>query len=114
MADRKRIFRGDRLKTIREARGLTQDELSERVGFGQSQMTKYENGKSEPSPEVIARLAVELEVTADWLLGLVDDPGKHLEEKDVSPVEWKLLAAFRRGDLRDLMKIASEETEPEH
>ncbi|MFO7323676.1 MAG: helix-turn-helix transcriptional regulator [Chloroflexota bacterium] len=106
MRERKKIFRGDRLREMRRKRQLTQDELAERLGFGQSQMNKYENGKSDPTPEVLVRLARELEVTTDWLLGLVDDPTSHLQERDLTAMERKLLSAFRRGDFKELVRIA--------
>lgn len=114
MTTRKRVFRGDRLRLARVARDISQEDLANAIGIEQSQVTRYEGGKRDPSPEVIVRIARELEVTADWLLGLVDDPQARLEEKDLSPAERQLLAAFRRGDLRDLMRIvASEEPQPE-
>ena len=112
MATRKHIFRGDRLREARENRHLTQDELASILGLGQSQMNKYENGKSEPSPEIIGRLARELEVTADWLLGLVDNRQAHLKEQDLSAAERKLLSAFRRGDIHALMRIAIDDEHP--
>lgn len=114
MKERKKIFRGDRLRKIREARGFTQDELEARLKLGNTTVYRYEKGDAEPSPVVIGGLARELEVTADYLLGLVDDPEAHLEESELSPTERKLLSAFRRGDLRDLMKIATDEVETEH
>lgn len=113
MAERKRIFRGDRLKLIRENRGLTQDDLNTRLGFGPAQIYRYETGKADPSSEILVRIARELEVTTDWLLGLVDTPNELLQEKDLSSAERKLLSAFRRGDLRDLMRIAAEDTQPD-
>ncbi len=112
MAERKRIFRGDRLREIREKRDLTQDELAERAGFGQSQINKYENGKSDPTPDVLARLAGELEVSTDWLLGLVEKPNEHLQEHELTAIERKLLAAWRRGDFKELMRLAGENTTP--
>ena len=113
MTDRKKIFRGDRLREIREKRNLTQDDLNIRLGFGGTQVYRYETGKADPSPEVLARIARELEVSADYLLGLVDRPTDYLEESELSPTERKLLSAFRRRDLRDLMKIAADEAETE-
>jgi len=107
-----RVFRGDRLKRIRTERNLTQDDLNNRLGFGANQIYKYESGKSDPSAEIFVRIANELEVTTDWLLGLVAEPNEYLQEKDLSSAERKLLSAFRRGDLRDLMRIASENLEP--
>lgn len=110
---RKRVFRGDRLRQIREKRGMTQDELGEQLGFGQSQMNKYETGKSEPTPEVITRLATELQVTADYLLGLVEKPDERLRERDLTPDEQRLLTAFRRGDLQQALRILAEKSLPE-
>ena len=109
--ERKRIFRGDRLREIRERRGLTQEDLNKRLGFGAVQVHKYETGKSDPSPDVLIRLVKELEVSSDWLLGLVDSPNETVEESTLSPLEYKLLSAYRRGDLREVMRIASEEPE---
>jgi transcriptional regulator with XRE-family HTH domain len=97
---------------MRRKRQLTQDELADRLGFGQSQMNKYENGKSDPTPEVLVRLAKELSVTTDWLLGLVDDPDAFLQEPELSPAERKLLSAFRRGDFKELVQLAAEHASP--
>jgi len=113
MTKRNNVFRGDRLKAIRERRDLTQEELAERLGSGQSQLNKYENGKADPSPDVLVRLAEELEVTADWLLGLVDKHDEHLHEKELTSQEWKLLMAFRKGDLRGIMRVAADAVTPE-
>lgn len=108
--ERKRIFRGDRLREVREAQNLSQDDLSIRLGLGGAQMHRYETGKSDPSPEVMVRLAKELDVTTDYLLGLVDDPNTNLHEEDLSPDERRLLAAYRRGDLRSAMQVLVSET----
>lgn len=105
VTERNRYFRGDRLKHLREQRDLTQDELSEMLGIGYAQMNRYENGKTEPGPEAIVKIASALEVTTDYLLGLVDNPTDRLQEQNLSPEERKLLSAFRRGDLRKLMRI---------
>lgn len=110
-AARKRVFRGDRLRETREKRGWTQDELAVKLGFGQSQMNKYENGKSDPTPEVLVRLASALEVSVDWLLGLVENPNGHLQAAALSPEEQRLVAALRSGDFKKLLQIAAEQME---
>ena len=104
MAERKRVFRGDRLSSIRKTRQFTQDELADRLELGHSQLNKYENGKSDPSPEIIVRLATELNVTADWLLGLVDEPDQRIGKLDLTAQELKLIMAFRRGDFQRLVQ----------
>lgn len=103
-------FRGERLKAVRERVGLTQSELAERIKAGANSVYRYETLQAEPSAEVLYRLSTELSVTTDWLLGLIDDEAGHVTAADLSPVEHKLLDAFRRGDFRNLVLIAAENT----
>lgn len=107
--NKNRLFRGDRLRLMREKLGLSQADLADRLGIGQNQIYRYETGQVEPSPTIIGMLAKEMDVSADWLLGLVDNPNRRIEEGDLSQHERDLLAAYRRGDLRDLMRIVVEE-----
>jgi transcriptional regulator with XRE-family HTH domain len=90
-------MRGDRLKAIREKRGLTQRELAERCGFNEKQILRYEKGLSEPTADHLTSIAQELSVSADYLLGLVSEPDQRMTEEDLSPMERKLLVAIRQG-----------------
>lgn len=101
-------MRGDRLKQERERRGLSQQELADRARSSQSQIWKYENEQSDPTGDVLIRIAKELECSVDYLLGLVDDPHGHLKVKELSPTEQELLAAYRRGDLSEALIILSQ------
>lgn len=101
-----RTFKGERLRAIREMRGMTQDDLGRVVGTSGIQIYRYENGKTEPATELLVGIARALEVTTDYLLGLVDDVDERLQEEGLSPEERALLAAFRRRDALDLMRIA--------
>jgi len=102
---RKRIFRGERLRQVREERNLSQDDLAQRAQLGEAQMHRYETGKADPSSEVLVRLAKELEVTTDFLLGLTDVPDKRILESELSPDERRLLSAFRRKNAADVMHV---------
>lgn len=59
-----------RLRTAREARGLTQVDLAARTGIVQNALSHYECGRREPSLDNLRRLAVALGVSAGYLLGL--------------------------------------------
>lgn len=100
--------RGDRLKQIREVRQLTQQDLADIVGVTGKQIWRYENALNIPSADILLRLVQELQVSADYLLGLTDDPSGHFDEDELTPNERKLLSAYRRGDLRGLMRVATE------
>jgi transcriptional regulator with XRE-family HTH domain len=58
---------GDRLREARKNRRLTQEELSELSGVARENIGRYETGKSQPSIDVLLRLADALEVSTDYL-----------------------------------------------
>lgn len=57
---------GDRLRTAREAAGLTQSQLAQRVGVTQGQISKLELGERDESTKT-AEIAHECGVSAYWL-----------------------------------------------
>ena len=62
-----------RLRTALKAKGLTQEELAEKVQTTKGTISNYENNHSSPPNEMLAQLADILQVSTDWLLGRVDD-----------------------------------------
>lgn len=61
---------GQRLAQIRKAKGLTQQELGERIGVSQRIMHHYENKAEYPPAQKIIELAQALEMSVDELLGI--------------------------------------------
>lgn len=57
-----------RLAALRKERGMTQHALAEEVRVNVSQIRRYEGGTSQPTLDVLRRLAVALSVSADVLL----------------------------------------------
>lgn len=53
------------LRRRRQERGLTQEQLGERVGFAGQTITKIEGGQRRPSPQLALRLAEALELPPD-------------------------------------------------
>src|SRR3989304_3994666 len=90
-------MRSDRLREMREIRGLSQQELAIQCGLGVNAIWRYENGETDPSADVLGKLAKELEVSTDYLVGLVADPTGQLREQDLSPMERRLIDAVRKG-----------------
>jgi transcriptional regulator with XRE-family HTH domain len=64
-----------RLRAARELRELNQAELARRAGLQASAVSHFETGARKPSFDNLKRLADALNVTTDYLLGRVDDPG---------------------------------------
>lgn len=58
----------ERLAAFRKARGLTQQALADLVFVTVLQIHRYESGASQPTLDVIRRLAIALGVSADMLV----------------------------------------------
>ena len=59
----------NRLKQLRNSRGITQDELGRMLGVQKAAICKYENGRVNMPNSVIMRLVEIFQVSADYLLG---------------------------------------------
>ena len=59
---------GDRIKTLRQEKKLTQKDLAALVGLTYVQIGRYEKQKSSPSSEVLQKLAEVLETSTDFLM----------------------------------------------
>lgn len=93
-------FIGDNIKSVRENRRMTQDELAENSGVHRVTLAKYESGKSIPGADVLGRMAKALNVTADTLLsdGCAQQEYGYVIN-DFTPSESELLTLYR--DLND-------------
>lgn len=105
---------GERLKELREERKLIQREVSDKLGLTTYQLSRYESGASNPSPEQINIFADFYNVTADFLLGrsnIKDYTQKEYEDfllfKDDPELQrWFYeLPKSKEEDLRKLKKM---------
>lgn len=67
----------DRLKALRESKGITQNAISEQLNIQRATYGMYEIGKSQPKPETLQKIAEYYGVTVDYLLG------KDLDKDDI-------------------------------
>lgn len=59
---------GDRIRAIREARGMTQDQLAEEAKISKGFLSEVENNKRNISSENLLRIANVLGASVDYLL----------------------------------------------
>lgn len=83
---------GPRIAALRRSKNISQGELAKRLQVSPSAVGMYEQGRREPSAELLVRLARVLEVSVDYLLTGHPLPGERewLEEmtgKAVSEAE---------------------------
>lgn len=65
---------GGRIFQLRKERGWSQPDLGKRIGTSGDIIGRYERGDMTPSVEVARKLARELDVTVDYLVGDRDLP----------------------------------------
>ena len=63
---------GNRIKTLRLEANLTQEEFGRPYSLKKSTVSQYESGSSRPDDELKKRIALDYNVSVDWLLGLSD------------------------------------------
>lgn len=69
-----------RLSKLRKDSGLTQNELSKKIGISRATYAQYEIGRREPDIDTIQRLADFFSVSIDYIIGRVDNPGSILTD----------------------------------
>lgn len=57
----------ERMKELRKALGLTQQEFSERIGVKRNTVAQYEMGRNPPNETVITLICREFGVSEEWL-----------------------------------------------
>lgn len=62
---------GEKIKNLRIAAGLSQEQLAEKIAVTATSIYRYEVGSSSPDSYVLARLAVFFDISVDYLLGLM-------------------------------------------
>ena len=64
----------ERLKAARKKRGVKQREVAEYLQITPRSYQQYEGGVRRPNYETLVTLAIYLDVSTDYLLGLSDAP----------------------------------------
>lgn len=63
----------ERIKTLRNEKGIGQNFLAEELELSNASISYWENAKQEPSASALFKLAQYFEVSVDYLLGLIDN-----------------------------------------
>lgn len=86
-----------RLRTMRQARGLRQVALARMAGVSPALISRMEDGsRPRAAGPVLERLATVLSTSTDYLLGLTADPRHVLAIDALTEMERDLIAEFRR------------------
>lgn len=93
----------NRIKELRQSRGMQQKDLGALLNCTRVAISHYETGERDLSSDTICRLCDIFGCTADYLLGRSPVPTAEL-----TPEEESLLLAYRRCDdrARDMVAVA--------
>ncbi len=89
----------ENLKSLRNARKLSQKALGETLGVSQQAIYKYEHALAEPDIYTLIQLAGFFNTSVDYLIGNTDNP-KRYEEFDLSQ-----LSKEEAGHLENYRKL---------
>lgn len=67
---------GEKIKMLRQKKGLTQAQLADLLFLKQNAISAYEKDVNQPSLEMIKKMATIFNVSADYLLG-IDEANKN-------------------------------------
>lgn len=65
---------GDRLQSIRKSRGISREDFAKEMEITYSALSMYERNKREPKDELKIKMAKLLNVSIQYLLGLISNP----------------------------------------
>lgn len=97
----------ERIKKIRIALGLSQEEFGKRLSIGKASVSKIELGKNLPSAQTISMICTEFNVNAEYLKDGADVP-MFLENGDEDDAVLHILQGAdprKRDSLRSLCQM---------
>ena len=97
-----------RLRAVRqELRGMNQVALARATGLPAPSIAHFEAGTRKPSFDSLRKLATALNVSADYLLGLVDAPQASASDDELSRYGAEL-SARDRALAEDILRLMAE------
>lgn len=74
----------DNIRAVREARGLSQQQIAKAAGIPRATWTHLESGGANPTLAVLIKVANALQVRLDELLAAPRQPARHLKARELT------------------------------
>ncbi len=97
-----KILVGERIYQLRKGNGLSQDELAERAGIDRTYIGPIENGKQNPSLEVLFKISTALNVSISDLFRF---PGDGIEKVEEAAVLYEVKEEVKLKEHEDIEAI---------
>ena len=102
----------ERIKEIRKALNLTQDEFAEKIGLARNSIANYEGGRRNPNDAVIKLICREFNVDYFWLTEGIGEMFTEIPETliDNIALEYKLSDSYK-AILQAFLEVPDEQKE---
>lgn len=81
------MYYTDRLQWIRDCKNITQKEMAKALGIKQQQYARYEKGINIMPITYLKPICEYLNICADYIIGLINDPKPLKDEKELSNIK---------------------------
>ena len=90
-----------RFMSLRKEHGLTQPQMADKVGIHLTQVRRYESGEAQPSLDILKRIALTFNVSADWL---IFEDGER-EPQDELKLKFEAIKQMDEEELKSVTSI---------
>ena len=90
---------GEKIKKLRNEKGLSQEKFGKQSGIHPNHVGKYEANKTVPSADNLRKIAEVLEVSSDYLL--FDDASRNEKIKFIDPERLERFMSIDKMDEKD-------------
>lgn len=106
-----------RLKELRTAKGISQQELADVIHVTQQSVFKYEHDMAEPDLDLVIACARYFDTSVDYLIGYSDIPIRYeaFPSDAITPFEHRLIEYYRQlsPKMKELVAGVVDEAEGE-
>ena len=87
----------NRLRELREEKGLTQKELGLKVNASQNTVSQWENGKRNIEMDLLVQFANLFDCTIDYIIGTSDQKQpQNSKENAISDIDRRIISGFSK------------------
>lgn len=94
----------EKVKALRKASGMSQQELADKIHIHVTHLSKMENGHLRPSIDIVQRIMKVFSVSADQLLNEDDNAVINIQDKELNE-QLALISQLDEDEKNALIKI---------
>ena len=102
------MFNSQRLRSIRNARGLSQAAVAAQLNISREALCMYETGRRQPSNDLLGTIARFYNVSMDYLLGVSDIPDSFADISGKALFISRAASRMAPGALDDLVRYTEQ------